>query len=133
MSALIPFLTLDQTCEQVQAWINQELTNAGFRVVQTFDLQVARLAHPDCSCPHHGTDECNCQMVVLLVYQKKGEPATLVIHGQDGKSWLSLTGLVERRRASQHLETTIQRVLRTKSTNLLPLAEVAYENAESTV
>ena len=69
MSALIPFLTLDQTCEQVLVWINGKLTDAGFRVVQTFDLHVARLAHPDCPCPHHGTADCDCQMVILLVYR----------------------------------------------------------------
>src|SRR5574342_1209243 len=90
MSALIPFLALDQTCEQVQALVNAKLTSAGFHVVETFDLQVARLAHPDCPCPHHGTDDCNCQMVVLLIYQKKDDPVTLVIHGQDGRTWLSV-------------------------------------------
>src|SRR5512138_1147796 len=84
MSTLIPFLVLDQTCDQVQNSVNQLLAGAGFRVVRTFDLQVARLAHPDCPCPHHGTNECNCQMVVLLVYSKQEYPATLVIHGQDG-------------------------------------------------
>lgn len=81
MSALLPFLALDQNCEQVQTWVTQQLTDAGFRVVQTFDLQVARLAHSDCTCPHHGTDKCDCQMVVLLIYRKREHPVTLVLHG----------------------------------------------------
>ena len=132
MSALIPFLTLEQTCEQVQAWVNLELTSAGFRVVQTFDLQVARLAHPDCTCPNHGTDDCNCQMVVLLVYLKKGSPATLVIHGQEGKSWLSLT-VPEGRRANQRFETAIQRALRPRITTVLPRAEAAYESTQPAI
>src|SRR5512138_1729897 len=108
MSTLMPFLVLDQTCDRVLRWVSQQLTDAGFRLVQTFDLQVARLAHPDCPCPHHGTDECNCQMVVLLVYRKKGTPATLVIHGQDDRSWVSLANPM-RKRASQHLEIAIRR------------------------
>ncbi len=110
MSALIPFMALDQTCPQVQTWVHAKLTGAGFRVIQTFDLQVARLAHPDCPCPHHGTEDCNCQMVVLLVYRKHGEPATLVIHGQDGKTWLSLAHQAEAR-PEPRLETAIRHTL----------------------
>jgi hypothetical protein len=90
--------------------VNQQLTEADFRVVQTFDLHVARMAHSDCPCPHHGTSDCNCQMVVLLVYQKKEDPVTLVVHGQDGRTWVSLatpTG----QRSNQHLEMLIRRIL----------------------
>ena len=131
MSALIPFLVLDQTCHQVLAWVNQQLTSASLRVVQTFDLQVARLAHPDCPCPHHGTTDCSCQMVVLLVYRKQDDPATLVIHGQDGRTWVSLAGPVGKR-ANQHLETAIRRALIPHIPNLPSSIEVAYE-ARSTV
>lgn len=122
MSALLPFLSLDQTCDKTQAWAVQELTGAGLRVVQTFDLNVARLAHPGCTCPNHGTADCNCQMVVLLVYQKKGDPATLVIHGQEGKSWLSLA-YPDGKRVSQRFETTIRRALRSGQPATLSLAE----------
>jgi len=131
MSALIPFLVLDQTCDQVLAWVKQQLPSAGLRVVQTFDLQVARLAHPDCPCPHHGTNDCNCQMVVLLVYRKQDDPATLVIHGQDGRTWVSLVGPVGKR-ANQHLETAIRRALIPHISNVTSSIEVAYE-ARSTV
>ena len=131
MSALIPFLVLDQTCHQVLAWVNQQLTSASLRVVQTFDLQVARLAHPDCPCPHHGTTDCSCQMVVLLVYRKQDDPATLVIHGQDGRTWVSLAGPVGKR-ANQHLETAIRRALIPHISNMPSSIEVAYE-ARSTV
>jgi hypothetical protein len=107
------------------------LTGAGFRVVQTFDLQVARLAHPDCPCPHHGTEDCNCQMVVLLVYQKQGTPATLVIHGQDGRSWVSLASPVGKR-ANPHIEMAIRRLLIPQAPSLPASSEVVYE-ARSTV
>ncbi len=110
MGALMPFLALDQTCPQVQMQVHAKLTGAGFHVLQTFDLQVARLAHPDCPCPHHGTEQCNCQMVVLLVYRKQGEPATLVIHGQDGKTWLSLAHQAGAR-PEPRLETAIRHAL----------------------
>ena len=126
MSTLIPFLVLDQTCDQVLTWISQQLTSASFRVVQTFDLQVARLAHPDCPCPHHGTNDCNCQMVVLLVYGKQDNPATLVIHGQDGRSWVSLAGPVGKR-FNQHLEVVVRRALIPHISNMPSSIEVAYE------
>ena len=131
MSTLMPFLVLDQTCDQVLVWVSQQLTSASFRVVQTFDLQVVRLAHPDCPCPHHGTNDCNCQMVVLLVYGKQDDPATLVIHGQDGRSWVSLAGPVGKR-FNQHLEVVVRRALIPHISNMPSSIEVAYE-ARSTV
>ena len=130
-TTLTPFLVLDQACDQVLAWVNGQLTGDGFRVVQTFDLQVARLAHPECPCPHHGTDDCNCQMVVLLVYRKQDDPATLVIHGQDGRSWVSLASPVGKR-SNQHMETAIRRALIPPLSNIPSSIEVAYE-ARSTV
>jgi hypothetical protein len=126
MSALLPFLVLDQTCEQVQVWVNQQLTQANFRAVQTFDLHVARRAHPDCPCPHHGTDGCNCQMIVLLVYQKQDDPVTLVIHGQDDRTWLSLANPTGEH-TNHHLEMLVRRVLSTREHHTLPAAEVNYE------
>lgn len=110
MSTLLPFLTLNQTCEQVDMWAREKLTQAGLRVVPTFDLQIARLAHPDCSCPHHGTEQCSCQLVILLVYGKQEDPATLVIHGQDDKTWVSLATPMETR--SRHsLEASVRHML----------------------
>ncbi len=126
MSALLPFLALDQSSEKVQAWVNEKLTGAGFRVVQTFDLQVARLVHPDCSCPHHGTDECNCQMIVLLVYDKQDDPVTLVIHGQDGKTWLSLATPM-RTRSRQSLESSVRNMLVPRHPNPPSSVEATYE------
>jgi hypothetical protein len=127
MSVLIPFLVLDQSCEEVQAWARRQLTGAGFRVVTTFDLHVARMAHPDCPCPHHGTDECNCQMIVLLIYHKKGNPVTLIIHGQDGRTWLSLANPAGQR-INQHMETAIRRALTPQFSSALSSVGVAYED-----
>lgn len=126
MSALMPFLALDQTCEQVQVWVIAQLNGAGLRVVQTFDLHVARLAHSDCPCPNHGTNDCNCQMVVFLVYRKQDDPATLVIHGQDGRSWISLAGPVGKR-TNQHLEAAIRRALIPHRADKPASIEVAHE------
>lgn len=124
MSALLPFLTLNETSEKVQAWVSAELTSAGFRVVPTFNLKIARLAHPD--CPYHGTDDCNCQMVVLLVYDEQGDPATLVIHGQKDQAWLSLATPMET--GSRHsLESSVRNVLVPRHPHPPPSVEAMYE------
>lgn len=76
-----------------QATINQTingLSSAGMQVMRSFDLQVARASHTSCTCPHHGTEQCSCQMVVLLVYQNGKQPVTLVVHGHDNETELSI-------------------------------------------
>jgi len=95
-----PFLSINRSCDKALQWTNKQLSRANLRVVQTFDLHAARVGLHDCSCPNHGTDECDCQMVVLLVYGKTEDvstlpavvntsPATLILHGNDGQTWLS--------------------------------------------
>ena len=51
----------------------EALTRRGFRIIRSFDLRSAMAAHAGCECPHHGTAQCTCQFVVLLVY---GDPST---------------------------------------------------------
>jgi hypothetical protein len=85
-----PFLTINHPCEETLRWSREQLAKAGLRSVQTFDLHAARSASHDCPCPNHGTNECDCQMVVILVYGKAEEPLTLILHGNDGQTWLSL-------------------------------------------
>ena len=85
-----PFLSTDHPCDETLQWATRQLTEAGLRHVQTFDLHTARVAMHNCSCPNHGTDECDCQMVVLLVYGKAEEPVTLILHGNNGQTWLSI-------------------------------------------
>jgi hypothetical protein len=62
----------------------------GFKVLPSFDLRAALASQPDCTCPHHGQQDCTCQMVVLLLYGQREQPSTLVLHGCDGKTYLSL-------------------------------------------
>jgi hypothetical protein len=85
-----PFLSVNHPCNEALQWTNQQLKKAGLRSVQTFDLYAARVGMHDCPCPNHGTNECDCQMVILLVYGKAEEPVTLILHGNDGQTWLSI-------------------------------------------
>ncbi len=91
MTALSPFLSIDSSCDQALQITKTKLAQAGLRAVQTFNLNTARLGLHNCSCPNHGTEECDCQMIVLLIYGESAEPATLILHGNDGKTWISVT------------------------------------------
>lgn len=90
MNMLSPFLNLNCSCDEALQWSSKNLVQSGLRVMRTFDLHAARHALEDCPCPHHGTSECDCQMLVLLVYGEAQEPATLILHGIDGQTWLSI-------------------------------------------
>ena len=127
MSTLSPFLVFEKTCSQVLTLVNEKLTVAGFRTVQTFNLQTARLAHLECQCPHHGTSDCNCQMVILLVYGKQEDPATLIIHSQDEKTGVSLSG-PSGDHAAQNLGSTIRRVLVSQISHAFTPQEVPHEH-----
>jgi hypothetical protein len=88
--SISPFLSVQQPCDKALQWAKAQLSQTGLRPVQTFDLHGARAGLHDCSCPNHGTDECDCQMVVLLVYGNTEGPSTLILHGSDGQTWFSI-------------------------------------------
>lgn len=106
MNTLPSFLVLNRPCDEAFSWLSQALSQNGLRVLQTFDLHDARLGLKDCPCPHHGTEQCDCQMVVVLVYGNAAEPATLILHGNDGQTWLSLVN-----NPLQHADPVIRLVI----------------------
>ncbi len=105
-----PFQVLEQPCEEAIAWTTRRLGDLGLRVVVTFDLQIARIAHADCPCPHHGTDQCDCQLNVLFVYKAGSGPVALLVHGYDGRTWLSLVNTAQQP-ADPRLEALIRKTL----------------------
>lgn len=114
MNTFSPFLSLNCPCEDALRWLSQSLEQSGLRVMQTFDLHTARLGLADCPCPHHGTSECNCQMVILLVYGETPEPATLILHSDDGQTWVSLVDSLGQR-ANTKTVTAIKHALELKT------------------
>lgn len=85
-----PILSVTQTCSDALQWTKEQLRRAGLRPVQTFDLNAARTGLHECACPNHGTEACDCQMVILLVYGETPEPLTLILHGNNGQTWFSI-------------------------------------------
>ena len=106
MSNLTSILTLRQSAKTTVAWTMQRLIAHGFQVERTFDLHAARMAQVDCLCPYHGTNDCTCQMVVLLVHRQEAQPVTIVVHGHDGQTSLSLVEM-----ASQSMNESIIQAL----------------------
>lgn len=106
-----PFLSVNHPCDEALQWTREQLSRAGLRAMQTFDLHAVRAGLHDCSCPNHGTEDCDCQMVILLVYGKADDvstplntsPATLFLHGNDGQTWLSIADNPQHRADSKLL------------------------------
>jgi hypothetical protein len=97
-------------CDEAVRMLSDRVRLAGLTVVRTFDLQVARHAQTACPCPHHGTQGCDCQMVVLLIYKEDHRPVTLVAHGNNGQTWFSVVNTPQQR-ADPELESAIRRSL----------------------
>lgn len=90
MNQTIPLVDLAMDCEAAVASVSSQLIDNGLQVMRSFDLQTARSTHTGCTCPHHGTELCDCQMVVLLVYGHPSRPGTLVAHGRNGQTQVAL-------------------------------------------
>ena len=90
MNTLTSFLSVNHSCDDALDWLSQSLSRKGLRVLRTFDLHDARGGINNCPCPHHGTNQCDCRMVVLLVYGNEEQPVTLMLHSNDGQTWLSI-------------------------------------------
>ena len=102
-------LYLPKSCDDSIQYFQDRLTQAGFQVIQTFDLQGTGRMETTCTCAHHGTAQCDCQMVILLVYGMENQPVSLMVHGHNGQTWLSLVELLGQ--ADTHLEAEVCRIL----------------------
>jgi len=89
-------LTLNLDSQKAVERMMNRLAADGMQVIRSFDLRTARAAHVECSCPHHGNTECDCQMVILLVYDDLGIPLTLIAHGNGDKTHFALVHPPER-------------------------------------
>lgn len=106
-----PFLYVNKACDEAVAEVMQQLASANLQVLRTFDFQLARTGLTQCTCPHHGTEQCDCQFVILLVYRDSLPPTSLVVHGHHGKSWFSLVDSPEQRAAPRTIATIRQALI----------------------
>jgi hypothetical protein len=99
-------------CDEFVKRIKAQLSQAGLQMLQTFALDTARQGRTGSGCPYHDSAACDCQIVVFLVYGCLHEPVTLIVYGNDGQTWLSLSedALL---RADPILCTSIEQALQT--------------------
>ena len=116
---IAPFLSVSHSCDETLQWTKEQLLQVGLRPVQTFDLHTARAGSHDCPCPHHGTNACDCQMVVMLIYGKAEAPVTLILHGNEGQTWLSLAESPEQKTTASTV-TAIKSALGQKLPGQMP-------------
>ena len=109
MSQGTPFVSVHQSCDTAVPVFIERLQQSGLQVVRTFNLRETNCADAQCTCPNHGTEQCDCQMVVLLVYGNDGQPASLIAHGHHGQTWLSLAEFFDG--GNSRLERQIRGVL----------------------
>ena len=85
-----PILCVQQPWEEAVPYFVERIRQAGMQVVRTFDLKETRIGALSCSCPDHGSGQCDCQMVILLVYGRENQPVSLVVYSRQGQTWFSL-------------------------------------------
>jgi hypothetical protein len=80
-------LIIHQCGQAVMDQVTACLRGEGLDIMQSFDLQSNADAHASCGCANAA---CACRMQVLLVYEKDGPPATLLVDCAAGRTILSL-------------------------------------------
>lgn len=83
-------IVFDIDGQTVMQAITVALTQYKFYVMRSFDLRSTVTAHRECPCPIHGTADCPCEFVVLLVYGEAPEPVVLTTHCRDGQTAVRL-------------------------------------------
>jgi len=111
MSDSNPFLILEQPCSNAISWVVSQVKQVGLHVVRTFELPAATHDPADIPYPDHGKDQCDCQMVVMLVYGDANQPVSLIALSHSGRTWFSLVDTPQQR-ADPRLESAIRQALK---------------------
>lgn len=122
-------LCIKKPARSVLAQLLTTLTTRGLKAVTSFDLQLAQAGCGSCACPHHGTGNCTCQYLVLLVFDPTG-PAdafgTITLHGRDDTVWLTLLSPPGRADDSDLLQKTLETALLDTLRTLSMPSQVTY-------
>lgn len=86
----VELFSIQVSCDTVVATAFDLLSHHGLQVMRSFDLPLARANQELCSWPYHDTKLCDCQMIVLLIYGVQDIPVSLICHGHDSWTHLSL-------------------------------------------
>lgn len=118
----ISLLELTQDCETAVSTVIDRLHRSGVGVVRSFDLRSACGAYPHRSCPHHAKKACDCQLVILLVFDPLEQPATVMLHTCNGETHVGLAASPAQQPSSR-LEYRLRRILR-QPPSALPIGDL---------
>ena len=90
-----PLAIIGTQCSFLRTLLTNALEKAGLWVVQSFNMKISLGLQENCCCSTLYANECTCELVVLLVYPKIGNPATLVLDGREGKTFIFVTDETE--------------------------------------
>jgi len=108
MNTAPPFLVLNSDCSNSAKWLIHQLASAKLTVLRTFNSNDVRSTGAECLCPHHGTSQCNCQIMIFLVYQRgHTSPVSLVVHGYDQYTLFYIVDTPQ-----QHADPALENVIR---------------------
>ena len=112
-------ILLDINGDDAVKTITEALSGHGFYVLRSFDLRSALTAVTvGCECPHHGTEKCDCQFVVLLIYGDAAEPITLTTHSHNNQTRVQIVRDATMK-PDPHFVENVMSVLLEKSPTLL--------------
>ncbi len=78
-------VSVSRSCRETVAWLEQRLWEDGLEVTQILDASRARLA----------MEGCDCETIVLVVHGRSRFPGSLILHGSNGHTWVSLAERAE--------------------------------------
>jgi|GEM_PF-1750339 len=90
MNQINSLINLSLNCDDSVDLIVNIFLKDDLRVSRSFDLQSACSAFSDNICRSHGEESCDCQLVVLLVYDGDQIPVSVVLHGHNGMSQIGI-------------------------------------------
>lgn len=83
-------LTIFENSAEAIALLSDHLEKIGLKMERSFDMRIQQNGNIACSCLHHGTKECDCQIIVLLIYGTLDGPDSVVAHSRDGRTVFSI-------------------------------------------
>ena len=108
--------------------ITENLKGHGFYVLRSFDLRSAlTTVEVGCECPHHGTEKCDCQYVVLLIYGAAVEPVTLTTHSHNNQTRVQIVRDATMNPDPHVVESVMTVLLETSPTS--PISPLVNEEA----
>ena len=86
-----PIAIVESQCSFIISPLMNALEQAGLWVLRSFEFKNNQTQLMHCHCAANCDSQCECELVVLLVYPKVGNPVTLILDGREGKTYVFIS------------------------------------------